>query len=51
MQNYATIFENHYTILPAETIDVNTGVRSVLKDFDHVIEAPNWTRDGQYDIG
>jgi TolB protein len=31
-----------------ETVDVNTGVRSVLKEFDHVIEAPNWTRDGRY---
>jgi TolB protein len=31
-----------------ETIDVYTGVRSVLKEFDYVIEAPNWTRDGQY---
>lgn len=35
-----------YSIL--ETVDVFTGVRTVLKDFDHVIEAPNWTRDGQY---
>lgn len=31
-----------------ETVDVNTGHRSVLKEFDDVIEAPNWTRDGQY---
>jgi Tol biopolymer transport system component len=30
-----------------ETLDVTTGVRSVLKVFDTVIEAPNWTRDGQ----
>ena len=30
-----------------ETIDVNTGVRSVLQEFDYVIEAPNWTRGGQ----
>ena len=29
-----------------ETVDVHTGVRTVLKEFDHVIEAPNWTRDG-----
>jgi len=29
-----------------ETIDVHTGVRTVLKEFDYVIEAPNWTRDG-----
>ncbi len=31
-----------------ETVDADTGVRSVLKEFDHVIEAPNWTRDGRY---
>ncbi len=31
-----------------ETIDVHTGIRSALKEFDDVIEAPNWTRDGRY---
>jgi TolB protein len=31
-----------------ETIDVHSGVRMVLKEFDFVIEAPNWTRDGRY---
>lgn len=31
-----------------ETVDVHTGTRSVLKEFDYVIEAPNWTRDGRY---
>ena len=35
-----------YSIL--ETIDVHTGTRTMLKEFDHVIEAPNWTRDGRY---
>ncbi len=30
-----------------ETMDVHTGIRSVLKEFDTVIEAPNWTRDGR----
>ncbi len=30
-----------------ETVDVHTGIRSVLKEFDYVIEAPNWTQDGQ----
>jgi TolB protein len=29
-----------------ETVDVHTGIRSVLKEFDYVIEAPNWTQDG-----
>jgi TolB protein len=31
-----------------ETVDINTGERRVLKEFDCVIEAPNWTRDGKY---
>ena len=31
-----------------ETVDVHTGERTVLKEFDYVIEAPNWTRDGKY---
>lgn len=30
-----------------ETIDVYTGDRSVIKEFDYVIEAPNWTQDGR----
>jgi Tol biopolymer transport system component len=30
-----------------ETVDVHTGEREVLKEFDYVIEAPNWTRDGK----
>lgn len=35
-----------YSIL--ETVDVFTGDRRVLREFDYVIEAPNWTRDGRY---
>lgn len=31
-----------------ETVDVYTGVRTVLQEFDYVIEAPNWTSDGRY---
>jgi len=31
-----------------ETVDVFTGERTILKEFEHVIEAPNWTRDGQF---
>lgn len=31
-----------------ETVDVHTGARRILKEFDYVIEAPNWTRDGRY---
>lgn len=35
-----------YSIL--EIVDVHTGERQVLKEFDHVIEAPNWTQDGKF---
>ena len=31
-----------------EIIDVITGERTVIKEFDKVIEAPNWTMDGEY---
>jgi predicted dehydrogenase len=31
-----------------ETVDVHTGERTALKEFDYVIEAPNWTQDGKY---
>lgn len=30
-----------------ETVDVETSVRTVLTEFDYVIEAPNWTQDGK----
>ena len=30
-----------------ETVDIDTGARTVLKEFDFVVEAPNWTRDGR----
>ena len=31
-----------------EIVDVESGERTVLKEFDHVIEAPNWTNDGRF---
>jgi TolB protein len=31
-----------------EKVDIHTGKRNVLHEFDFVIEAPNWTRDGRY---
>ncbi|REE94568.1 WD40 repeat protein [Paenibacillus taihuensis] len=31
-----------------ETVDVQSGERSVAAEFDYLIEAPNWTRDGKY---
>lgn len=37
---------NTFSIL--ETLDVHTGQRTVLREFDDVIEAPNWTSDGRH---
>jgi Tol biopolymer transport system component len=31
-----------------ETVDVFTSDRTVLREFDYVIEAPNWTSDGRF---
>jgi TolB protein len=31
-----------------ETLDIETGERTVLREFDNVIEAPNWTKDGRF---
>lgn len=31
-----------------ETVDTDTGKRTVLREFDDTVEAPNWTRDGSY---
>jgi Tol biopolymer transport system component len=31
-----------------ETVNVDTGARTILREFDDVIEAPNWTQDGKY---
>lgn len=35
-----------YSIL--EILDINSGQRTVLWEFDTVIEAPNWTQDGKH---
>ena len=31
-----------------ETLNVDTGKRIVLREFDDTLEAPNWSRDGKY---
>ena len=31
-----------------ETVDIQTGERTILREFDYVISAPNWTSDGRY---
>ncbi|MDR2748173.1 MAG: transporter [Treponema sp.] len=35
-----------YSIL--ETLDLESGKRTALREFDDTIEAPNWTKDGKY---
>ena len=40
--------ENQNVISILETVDVDTGIRTVLSEFDYLIEAPNWTQDGKY---
>ncbi|MFB9273790.1 TolB family protein [Cohnella cellulosilytica] len=39
--------EGRNVISILETVDVSTGERRVLAEFDTVIEAPNWTLDGK----
>lgn len=41
-------FAERDTFSILETVDIYTEVRTVLKEFDYVIEAPNWTQDGRY---
>jgi hypothetical protein len=31
-----------------ETVDLQTGERTILREFDFVISAPNWTKDGRH---
>lgn len=40
--------ENRNVTSILETIDVNSGTRVVLAEFEDLIEAPNWTQDGKY---
>jgi len=39
--------EDRNVISFLETVDVHTGKRIVVAQFDSLIEAPNWTRDGK----
>ncbi|GGA16432.1 hypothetical protein GCM10008018_71200 [Paenibacillus marchantiophytorum] len=39
--------EDRNVISMLETVDCLTGERKLLATFDHLIEAPNWTLDGQ----
>ncbi|MBO7745881.1 TolB family protein [Paenibacillus sp. MWE-103] len=38
--------EDRGVVSVLETIDAETGERTTLAEFDELIEAPNWTRDG-----
>ncbi|NRF95654.1 PD40 domain-containing protein [Paenibacillus frigoriresistens] len=40
--------EGRNVISILETVDVYSGERSVLAEFDYLIEAPNWTCDGKH---
>jgi len=39
--------EGRNVISYLETIDIQSGERTVLAEFDKLIEAPNWTQDGE----
>lgn len=41
-------FAERDTFSILETVDVHSGTRTVLHEFDYVIEAPNWTADGRF---
>jgi len=41
------LMEDRNVISILETVDVQTGERMVLAEFDDLIEAPNWTCDGK----
>jgi Tol biopolymer transport system component len=40
--------EDRGVISILETLDVDSGKRTVLREFDDTMEAPNWTRDGKF---
>ena len=40
-------FEERKVISILETVEVTTGKREVLKEFDFLIEAPNWLKNGR----
>lgn len=40
--------EDRGVISALETVNVDSGVRTVLAEFEDLIEAPNWTQDGNY---
>ena len=47
LTNYHHEIEQREVISILETVDVITGERTILKEFDYVIEAPNWLNNGK----
>ncbi|MGB4659974.1 MAG: hypothetical protein WBI07_12390 [Mobilitalea sp.] len=47
LTNHHHEIEQREVISILETVDVITGERTVLKEFDYVIEAPNWLNNGK----
>jgi Tol biopolymer transport system component len=46
--NKPRVFPDRGTFSILETLNVDTGKRTVLREFEDTIEAPNWTKDGNY---
>lgn len=41
-------FKDRKAISILEIMDIETGEREVLEEFDYLIEAPNWSKDGKF---
>jgi Tol biopolymer transport system component len=47
LTNHHHEIENRNVISILETVDVTSGERKVLQEFENLIEAPNWLKDGK----
>ena len=45
---YLSSGQNPKVISRLEVMDIKTKERTVIKQFDHLVQAPNWTPDGKY---
>jgi hypothetical protein len=48
LTNHHLEIEKRSVISILETVDVTSKERKVLKEFDDLIEAPNWLKDGKH---
>jgi Tol biopolymer transport system component len=48
IQTLRQLIAQRDSISVLEKVDVHTGERTILKEFDYVIEAPNWTQDDRH---